>query len=224
MRLTAPAAPRGGPEAPAGGMGLFDLDRIEATLRTMADPGHWESLPDVLNRLLVGYRYVDRLLVEGVELLDLGQSRHLLELNHIVLCGTSPKTRAEAADHLAETERVFYEGRPGGIADFNDWRERNRGLAGAELAAACFVRIVSSPQLYVEGNQRTGMLVASYVLARAGAPPLVLSAATKPEAARLFGEIKECPKTRLVKQPRLWKLQRRLTAFIVASADPALLA
>ena len=114
--------------------------------------------------------------------------------------------------------------RPGGIADFNDWRERNRGLAGPELAAGCFIRIVSSPQLYVEGNQRTAMLVASYVLVRSGAPPLVLSARTKPEAARLFGEIKETRKTRLLEQPRLWKLQRRLAAFIVATADPALLA
>jgi hypothetical protein len=42
------------------------------------------------------------------------------------------------------------------------------------VAAGC--RGVSEPQLLIEGNHRTGALVLSYILAREGRPPFVLTA------------------------------------------------
>jgi hypothetical protein len=37
------------------------------------------------------------------------------------------------------------------------------------------VRIPSEPQLYIEGNHRTGALIMSYIPVNAGRPPLVLT-------------------------------------------------
>ena len=44
-----------------------------------------------------------------------------------------------------------------------------------------YVRILSRPQLFIEGNQRTAALVMSYVVLRAGQPPFVLSARNAPD-------------------------------------------
>lgn len=45
---------------------------------------------------------------DGVDLFAMGNSRHLLELNTTVLCGTDPNDRAEYARHLQMTEQRFY--------------------------------------------------------------------------------------------------------------------
>ena len=43
-------------------------------------------------------------------------------------------------------------------------------------AAGVYIYILSEPQLFIEGNHRTGALVLSYILAREGRPPFVLTA------------------------------------------------
>jgi Fic family protein len=42
-------------------------------------------------------------------------------------------------------------------------------------AAAAYIQVLSEPQLFIEGNHRTGALLMSWILARAGKPPFVLS-------------------------------------------------
>jgi prophage maintenance system killer protein len=42
-------------------------------------------------------------------------------------------------------------------------------------AAVVHLHIVSQPQLFVEGNHRTGALLMSYLLVRKGKPPFVLT-------------------------------------------------
>jgi hypothetical protein len=43
-------------------------------------------------------------------------------------------------------------------------------------AAEVYIYILSEPQLFIAGNHRTGALVLSYILAREGRPPFVLTA------------------------------------------------
>jgi hypothetical protein len=43
-------------------------------------------------------------------------------------------------------------------------------------AAGVYVRTLSEPELFIEGNHRSGALVMSYILAREGYPPFVLTA------------------------------------------------
>ena len=172
----------------------LDLIEIEAVLQAVGaglascPPGSGELIRlDVLRRLLEGYRYVDALLDERIDIFAYGQSRHLLELNHRVLCGISPERRTQFAAHVAETERRFYEAPEGGIAQLHEWAKRNRSKPATIVAAGVFVHAVSTPQLFIEGNRRTATLLASYILARSGLPPLVVS----PQAYRRFDEISE---------------------------------
>jgi hypothetical protein len=167
----------------------LNLPEIEAALaalgaapREAIDPSHNDErlTPDSLRRLGEGYRYVDELLAAQVEIFRYGQSRHILELNHRVLCGTNPERRRQFADHITETEHWFYD-RPGeGIAAFSDWQQRHKMRPPLMLAAGIFVQTISRPQLFIEGNQRTATLLASYVLARAGLPPMVATAEVYP--------------------------------------------
>lgn len=45
---------------------------------------------------------------------------------------------------------------------------------GGRWAVGAYACIVSEPKLYLEGNQRTGALIMSYILARDGYSPFVL--------------------------------------------------
>lgn len=163
----------------------LDIGRIAATLgalpRETVDAEIWERLreepltDDSVRRLVEGYGAVDALLAERVELFGYGESARILELNHLVLCGRSPERRLQYASHIAATERRFYDDPRGGVAALMDRHARARRHAPEVLAAEIYVQVVSAPQLFLEGNSRTAALLATYCLARAGRPPLVVA-------------------------------------------------
>jgi hypothetical protein len=145
----------------------------EAKLRAGLDPTP-ETAADVSRRVLEGYRHVDELLARRVEIFAYGGSAAILELNLRVLCGVTPARRVAYADHVEATRAWFYD-RPGqGIDALNDWAKRRRTAAPPAFAAGLMVQVVATPQLFIEGNRRTATLLASYVLARSGLPPLVV--------------------------------------------------
>jgi hypothetical protein len=49
-----------------------------------------------------------------------------------------------------------------------------RGDHPYKLAAEAYLSIVGQPQLFTEGNHRTGSLIASWINLHAGYPPFVL--------------------------------------------------
>ena len=63
----------------------------------------------------------------------------------------------------------------GGIKDLYNWYWAYRSESIWKRAAGVYVRILSKPQLFIEGNNRTGSLLVSYLLMRAGLPPFVLT-------------------------------------------------
>lgn len=152
-----------------------ELDALrEAKLRAGLDPTP-ETAVDVSRRVLEGYRHVDELLAGQVELFAYGGSRNILELNLRVLCGVTPERRVAYADHLEASRAWFYD-RPGeGIDELNDWVKRHRTAQPRAFAAGLIVQIVSTSQLFIEGNRRTSTLLASYVLARSDLPPFVVA-------------------------------------------------
>lgn len=148
-----------------------DFAKINAILHCRRD-----SLDDkVIANMLAGYAYVNAAIAAEIDLMAPGQSKHLLELNACVLCGTDAAERAAEARHLQATEAHFYDDRRGGIRDIVEWHQMHRGESVWRRAAGVYVRILSEPQLYIEGNHRTGALVMSYLLAREGRPPFVLT-------------------------------------------------
>jgi hypothetical protein len=173
----------------------------------------------VLANLLAGYAYVDGLVTGGVDPFALGNLKHLLELNCLVLCGVSPERRAAYARHLEANERRFYGEDVAGVRDVVEWIAGHPGAPSAELAAGVYTMVLAQPQLFIEGNHRTGVLAMSYVLARHGLPPFVLT----PENAGAYFEIsaalrdvaKHSPATRF----RLSSLVARLAGLLAEDAD-----
>ncbi|MEL7639078.1 MAG: hypothetical protein AAGU21_05460 [Solidesulfovibrio sp.] len=159
----------------------LELDRIEESLRDVQE--HFEEInakllmrrepltDRIIGNLLEGYAYVDELLEAGVEVFSPSGLDHILELNHIVLCGSDDSLRLEYGPHLLETRRRFAEG----LDEIANWYERKRHKSAYRRAAGVYVLSVSQPQLFLEGNHRTGALVASYILVQEGLPPFVLT-------------------------------------------------
>ncbi|HUO55458.1 MAG TPA: hypothetical protein VMU18_11985 [Rhodoblastus sp.] len=212
---------------------MFDLDVISTALENLnlwrgedqtATAEDIRNYVDAERRMLQGYAFVDDLLVDGRDPFAYGGSGLLLELNHLVLCGTDPARRKEFAQHIAATESRFYDDHEVGADSFYAWAQEHGHLAALPFAAQIYRRIVGAPQLFIEGNQRTATLVASFVLGRAGRPPLVRSAATFETFATLSAQCKAVDRRRW--SHALWGrvMDWRLERFFAASADDRYLA
>ena len=82
------------------------------------------------------------------------------------------------------------------------------------------MRILSKPQLFIEGNHRTGALVMSYLLVRDGEPPFVL---TVDNAEAFFDPstvIRDIRKRSPAAIFRLPGIKKRFAKFLLAQADP----
>jgi hypothetical protein len=196
-----------------------EFPRVSRSLRVRRD-----AMDDqVVRHLLDGYAYVDALVAAGIDTFALGQLKHLLELNSLVLCGGSSTERAAHEKHLEATERRFYEERDGGIRDVVEWLAQHAGDSVWDRAAGTYVRMLSKPQLFIEGNHRTGVLVASYVLVREGKAPFVLT----PENATAYFDLsrllRDSPKQALMSAFRLRRTRKRLAALLREYTDERLL-
>jgi prophage maintenance system killer protein len=181
---------------------------------------HRDPLDDrVVDNMLAGYAFADALVAAGTDMLALGHVKHLLELNTLVLCGRSAARRAAHAGHLAASERRFYEEREAGIQDVVEWYARHADAPAWSRAAGVYVRMLSKPQLFIEGNHRTGVLVMSSILLREGQPPFVLSvenAAAYFEPSTVIRDIHKHSPASLFRAPRI---RRRLAALLREHAD-----
>ena len=214
-------------------MGLLNLPAVESSLRQVQREfevlnrqlsGQRDPMSDeVVANLLAGYAFVDTLVEEGIDVFVMGQHKYLLELNNIVLCGQDQTLRAEFAGLIAATRERFYDEPGGGIEDLVEWRARHRDLPVWDRAAGLYVWTLSKPQLFIEGNHRTGVRMASYVLLRVGKPAFVLS----PDNAAAYFEpstvVRNIGKLGPVALFRLPGLIRRFARFLQDQANPAYL-
>ena len=144
----------------------------------------------------------------------LGRLKHLLELNALVLCGASEARRAAHAAHRAATERRFYDEPDAGIQDVVEWHAGHADEPAWSRAAGVYVRMLSTPQLFVEGDHRTGVLVMSHILMSAGRPPFVLSVANARAYFEASTALRNSHKNSPVALFRLPGIRRRLAALL----------
>lgn len=192
-----------------------DFDRINASLSTPRDP-----LSDrVIGYMMLGYEQVDRLLAEGNDLFRVGLSGCLLGLNHLVLCGEGAAQRADCRQQVKATAAHFYDHGDGGVEALIN---RVRILDGESVwrrAAGVYIQVLSQPQLFIEGNHRTGALIMSWMLAREGRPPFVLSVANAKayfDPSELVKNARKRTLKMLVERP---KLIRRFAELLKSEAD-----
>jgi prophage maintenance system killer protein len=192
-----------------------EFARINEQLSPPRDP----LADDVVRNMIAGYELVDRLAASGIDPFAMGNLKYLLELNTTVLCGTDPVQREEYARHRQTTEERFYEAQHGGIQDLVEWYESRRGDTPWTLAAGVYVRLLSRPQLFVEGNHRTGALAMSYILVHENEPPFVLTtenAATYFDPSAVIQDTEKQGLTMLFRSPGLI---RRVASFLQEHSD-----
>ena len=210
-------------------MGLLNLPAIEAALRRVQREfpainrrlsGQRYPMSDaVIENLLAGYGYVDVLVEWDIDVFAMGKHQYLLELNNIVLCGPDQAERGEFSRHIEATKTRFYDEPGAGIQDLAEWRASHAGDSVWRLAAGAYVRSLSKPQLFIEGNHRTGALLASYLLLRAGKPPFGLTVDTAMAFFEPSTVIRNTSKLGPMGLFRLPGIKKRFAKFLEGQAD-----
>ena len=164
----------------------FDLRAVEHTLLQVER--HWPKINRQLidakigakdapfdhtlrERMMCAFEYVDVLLADGIEpFRDLSL---MLEINNMVHYGTNNLLRYEYNNAIQYSRTRFYERAP----SLADWYRRHieRGDHPLKVAAGIYVSVVGRPQLFDEGNHRTGSLISSWIDLYYGFAPFVLS-------------------------------------------------
>jgi hypothetical protein len=178
-------------------------------------------IDSVLQNMLAGYALIDAYATRGIDLFSLQHSGLLLEINTTVLCGTDPAKRAEYAAHIAATEDRFFSNEEGSFKDLLEWYNVHRNESAWKRAAGVYVRILSKPQLFIEGNHRSGSLIVSYLLMRDGRPPFVL---TVDNAAAYFNPstvIRNLSKHGVRALFKIPKIKKKYAAFLEEQAKYA---
>jgi len=163
----------------------IDIDQVENSLREVQRDFHKindsldmrrEHLADeIIENMVAGYEYVNYLLDKDVNLLRRSGYTHYLELNHIVLCGRGRRNRKNYQGHIATTTDRFYGHKPFSIKHMRLWDLSHTKKSAWHRAAGAYILQISRPQLFLEGNHRTGALMMSSLLVRKGKPPFVMS-------------------------------------------------
>lgn len=125
--------------------------------------------------MIAGYRFIDQLLAQGTDLFAMGNSPQVLEVNTLVLCGPDPRKRENFIVHIERNKEYFYDNQEGGIGDLMEWNEFHAHDDIWKKAAGLYIHIMSQPQLFIEGNHRSAILMVSFLLGRSGYPPFVLT-------------------------------------------------
>lgn len=220
------------PRAEGGGT-VLDLRAIEASLREVErqfaninpflDSARDRLDAHAVDHMMSGYAFVDELIAAKINLFSYGHLRLFLELNARVLCGQDPAVRSEAAGHLAATDKHFYDTADGGIRDVIEWHALHAEEPVYRRAAGVYIRILSEPELFIEGNHRTGALVMSYILVCAGRPPFVMTVDNAKEFLDWSGYLTTKHKASLLLRCQMFWLKRRFAAFVEEHANPKFL-
>ena len=196
-----------------------EFDRINDTLEMRREP----LQDDIVANILAGYDYVNMLLARGINPLSPKHLDHFLELNNIVLCGTDPKARIDYNGYIAATKKRFYTQAHFSITTIRAWAERHKKDAPWKRAAGIYILQLSRPQLFEEGNHRSGALLMSCILVRNGKPPFVLTVDNAKAYFDPSSLAKATHKNWVGLYYKLPKIKKKFARFLEREANPSLL-
>ena len=136
-----------------------------------------------------------------------------MQLNHLVLLGRGYDSRAFGR-HISATRECFFANFTQYVKTIRRWYRKHQTANPFKVAAQVYVGVLSYPQLYLEGNHRTGSLIASGILLQSACPPFVL---TRQNAIAYFdpsSEIKFTDKLTIRGKLRLPKYRRQFRNFL----------
>ena len=164
----------------------IDLGAVNQSLQAVET--HWQAIDDELDRRKIGrkdtpfnalvreqmntaYAHLNYLLEQKVPPFSSDGILEMFVLNNRVHYGTDTALMREYHTAIDATYDKFQIQ----IVPLNDWYHRHETDHPLKLAAEIYVGILGFPQLFVEGNHRTGALIGSWINLYFGYPPFVLS-------------------------------------------------
>jgi len=162
---------------------IDDFDRINEIVHCKRDK--FDSF--IARNMLHGYDHINKRLASnpGSALLSW---KEMLELNMLVHLGANADRRNDYYGFVKHTEERFEERFPLVMKWFV--RHEHQEDDPYKIAAGLYVRILSQPQLFIEGNHRTGSLVANYYLMLKGENPFVMTPYNAVEFLNLASDVK----------------------------------
>jgi len=206
------------------------LRRIEAELRDVQR--HFPSINVALNsrrddftdtvrqNMLTAYEFLDALVDDNLDLFSEEGLEALLQLNHLVLLGRG-YDRQVFDRHITVTRQQFFLNFHQYVRPIRRWYRKHETENPYKVASQVYVGVLSQPQLFQEGNHRTGSLIASGILLQNRCPPFVL---TRQNAIAYFNpssEIKFTDKRTVRGKLRLPKYRREFREFLQQNVNQA---
>ena len=206
------------------------LGRIEDELRDVQR--HFPAINAALNcrrddftdtvrqNMLTAYEFLDAVVDSNLDLFSDEGLEALLQLNHLVLLGSGYNPRAFVR-HITLTRQQFFFNFLQYVRPIRRWYRKHETENPYKVASQVYVGVLSQPQVFQEGNHRTGSLIASGILLQNGCPPFVL---TRQNALAYFNpssEIKFTDKRTIRGKLRLPKYQREFREFLQQNVNQA---
>lgn len=128
---------------------------------------------ELRERMMSAYAYLNPLLLRHVEPFSESSLDKMLELNHLVHFGSDNSLRLEYHAAVLASNDKFYKN----IGVISSWYKKHKEHKDhpLKIAAEIYVGTVGYPQLFIEGNHRTGSIIASWINMYHGYAPFVLS-------------------------------------------------
>jgi hypothetical protein len=174
----------------------------------------------VRQNMLAAYEFLDAVVADALDLFSDEGLEALLQLNHLVLLGRGYDPRAYSK-HISVTRRQFFSNFSRYVKPIQLWYRKHETDNPYKVASQVYVGVLSQPQLYQEGNHRTGSLIASGILLQNGRPPFVL---TRQNALAYFNpssEIKFTDKRTIRGTLRLPKYRTEFRDFLQQNVNQA---
>lgn len=193
---------------------LIDVQRHFPAINAVLNLRRDDFTDTVRQNMVAAYEFLDAVVQQDVDLFSEEGLEALLHLNHVVLLGRGYDPRAYGR-HISETRARFFANFRRYVKPIRRWYRRHRTENPYKVAAQVYVGVLSQPQLYQEGNHRTGSLIASGILLQNGCPPFVL---TRRNAVAYFNpssKIKFTDKRTVRGKLRLPKYRRKFRTFLL---------
>lgn len=129
----------------------------------------------LMENMLTAWEYLDFFIKKkNYSLLSAKGGPDMLEINHRVHYGVNSAQREEYQKAMNATAEKFSTQ----IGPIRQYYKKHMGkdTSVSKIAAEIYIAILGSPQLYIEGNHRSGSIVASWINLAHHKPPFVLTA------------------------------------------------
>jgi hypothetical protein len=128
---------------------------------------------DIRMKMMSAYGLLDDLLGKGIEPFSKEGLEEICELNNLVHYGLDFNLRQEYVKAIIANKEKYYRN----IDPIVKWyaNHMKKEPHPLKVAAEVYVAILGNPQLFIEGNHRTGSIISSWINMYYGYPPFILS-------------------------------------------------